>query len=180
MMARAEDFDAAKDALSTFLASFGMSAGERCDLLLARLLPGVTARRRAHPEEDLREAAAMYVEQAFEAWLAAVLGAEVVGDEPALPIGRAAFLACGGAAAWGDLILVEDGLPETFIAAMRAAAPALAPAPMPGAMAAQSLESWSVADAGRIALEAVDANLGWLTSARPLLVAPIKLGKPGA
>ena len=179
-MAQAQVLDVAKDALHAFLAGFGIGAGERRDRLLARLLPGLQARRRACPEEDPKESACMHVEQAFEAWLTAVLGAEMLGGQPALPIGRAAFLACEGAAAWGELILVADGLPQEFIAAMRAAAPTLAPAPMPGAMAAQSLESWSLADAGRIALEAVDANLGWLGPARPLLAAPIKLARPGA
>ncbi len=169
-----------KDVLCTFLAGFGIGAGERREVLLARLLPGVAARRRARPEEDPREAASLHVEEAFETWLAAVLGAEILDGQPALPIGRAAFLACGGAAAWGELILVEDGLPETFVAAMRAGAPALAPPPMPGVMAAQSLESWSLAEAGRIALEAADANLGWLGQTRPLLLAPIKLGRSGA
>jgi hypothetical protein len=179
-MAQARDLDIAKEALHAFLAGFGIGAGQRRDLLLARLLPGVEACRRARPEEDLRESASMHVEQAFETWLTAVLGAELLGGQPALPIGRAAFLACDGAAAWGHLILVADGLPQKFIAAMRAAAPTLAPAPMPGAMAAQSLESWSLVDAGRIALEALDANVGWLGMARPLLLAPIKPGKSGS
>jgi hypothetical protein len=178
--AQARNLDVAKDVLHAFLASFGIGAGDRRDRQVARLLPGVRARRRAHPDEDPREAASLHAEQAFEAWLAAVLGSEIVGDQPALPIGRAAFLACDGAARWADLILIEDGLPEAFIAAMRAAAPAQAPAPMPGAMAAQSLESWTFADAGRAAFEVVDANLGWLGQARPLIAVPIRLGRRGS
>ena len=72
----------------------------------------------------------------------------------------------------GTHILVDGALPDAFVAAMRAAAPSLAPAPMPGAMAAQSLDSWSLA-------EVVETNLGWLGQARPLIAVPIKLGKPG-
>jgi hypothetical protein len=58
---------------------------------------------------------------------------------------------------------------------MRAAAPVLLPIPTPGTMAAQSLEAWSVADAGRAVAEVVDGNLAWLTHARPLIAAPIRL-----
>jgi len=173
------DVDAVKEALHAFLAGFGLGAGAGRDLLVERLLPGVRARRVAHPEKDPQELATVHAEQACEAWLATVLGSEVLGDQPALPVGRAAFLACDGPARWSDLVLVDDGLPDAFVAAMRAAAPSLAPAPMPGAMAAQSLDSWSLAEAGRTVLEVVDANLGWLGQARPLIAVPIKLGKAG-
>ena len=115
--------------------------------------------------------------RSFETWLTAVLGAEKLAGQPALPIGRAAFLACGGPTSWPDLILVDEALPEAFVAAMRAAAPALAPMPTPGTMAEQSLESWSVADAGRVVVEVLDAHAAWLTHARPLITVPIKIDK---
>lgn len=171
--------DAMKEVLHAFLAGFGLGEGNGRDLLVERLLPGVLARRSVHPEEEPQESAILHAEQAFEAWLAAVLGPELLGDQPPLPIGRAAFLACGGPTRWPDLILVADDLPDAFVAAMRAAAPSLAPAPMPGAMAAQSLDAWSLAEAGRTVLETVDANLGWLGQARPLIAVPIKLGRAG-
>ena len=161
-----------QEALQAFLAGFGLGPGNGRDLVVERLLPGVLARRSAWPEEDPREAATLHAEQAFDAWLAGVLGVELLGDQAALPVGRAAFLACDGPARWPDLILVDGELPDAFVAAMRAAAPSLAPAPMPGAMAAQSLDSWSLG-------EVVEANLGWLGQARPLIAVPIKLGKPG-
>jgi hypothetical protein len=170
------DADAMMEALQAFLADFGLGAGHGRDLLVERLLPGVCARREACPEEEPQDSATLHAEQACEAWLSGVLGSELLGDQPALPVGRAAFLACGGPARWSDLILADD-LPDAFVAAMRAAAPTLAPAPMPGAMAAQSLDSWSLAEAGRSVLEIVDANLGWLGQARPLIAVPIKLGK---
>jgi hypothetical protein len=170
--------DAARTALRTFLAGFGLDADERSDLLLAQLLEGARARRHADPDKDLGECAILHAEQEFEAWLGFVLGAEGLAGQPALPIGRAAFLACGGPATWGHLILVHEHLPEAFVAAMRAAAPPLAPLPTPGSMAAQSLESWSIADAGTAVAQVVDANFAWFAHARPLMTVPIKLAKP--
>ena len=120
----------------------------------------------------------LHAEQAFETWLTAVLGAEHLAGQPALLIGRAAFLACDGAAKWPDLILVDEPLPEAFVVAMRAAAPLLAPMPAPGAMAAQSLEAWSIVVAGRALAGVLDANRAWLSQARPLITVPIKFGRP--
>jgi hypothetical protein len=160
------------------LEGFGIDADERRDLLVERLLSGARACRCDEPHESLSEAAVLHAEQQFEAWLGFVLGAESLEGQPALPVGRAAFLACGGPSRWRHLILVDEPLPEAFVAAMRAAAPTLAPLPMPGPMTAQSLETWSIADAGHAAAEVVDAHLAWLGYARPLIAAPIKLTKP--
>ena len=160
--------------MRTFLEGFGIGADPRRDLLVERLLPGALAAGRDQPEANVGECATRYAEQEFETWLTHVLDAERLAGQPALPIGRAAFLACGGPTAWPDLLLVHEALPEGFVAAMRAAAPVLFPIPTPGTMAAQSLESWSVADAGRAVAEVVDANLAWLTHARPLIAAPIR------
>jgi hypothetical protein len=169
--------EAVRAALAAFVAGFGIRP-EQGDLLVERLLPGACARCDACPEEDPGACAAAHAEQVFENWLSAVLGAERLAGQPALPIGRAAYLACGGPTNWPDLVLVDEALPEVFVAAMRAAAPTLAPLPTPGTMAAQSLETWSLADAGRAAAELLDENLAWLTQARPLIAVPIKLGKP--
>ena len=49
--------------------------------------------------------------------------------------------------------------------------------PTPGTMAEQSLESWSVADAGRVVVEALDAHAAWLSHVRPLMTVPIKIDK---
>lgn len=166
--------DAARAALRLFLAGFGIGADERCDRLVERLLPGACARRRDDSQKSLGECAILHAEQAFETWLSFVLGAERLAGQPALPIGRAAFLGCDGPTAWPDLILVDEALPEAFVAAMRAAAPALAPMPTPGTMATQSLESWSIADAGRAVGEVLETN-AWLTHARPLITVPIRL-----
>ncbi|MGH6920332.1 MAG: hypothetical protein ACREJ0_21825 [Geminicoccaceae bacterium] len=166
--------DAARAALRMFMAGFGIGADERCDRLVERLLPGACARRRDDSQKSLGECAILHAEQAFETWLSFVLGAERLAGQPALPIGRAAFLACDGPTAWPDLILVDDALPEPFVAAMRAVAPSLAPMPTPGAMATQSLESWSIADAGRAVVEVLETN-AWLTHARPLITVPIRL-----
>jgi hypothetical protein len=175
-MLEAEEAAEAKIALRSFLASFGVGP-EGGELLVERLLPGACARWRAQPEEDVGTCAMLHAEEAFEIWLTAVLGAENLGGQPAVPIGRAAFLACGGADDWGQFILVDEALPEAFVTAMRAAAPALAPMPTPGTMAEQSLESWSVADAGRVVVEALDAHAAWLSHVRPLITVPIKIDK---
>jgi hypothetical protein len=161
--------------LRSFLEGFGIGAHPRCDVLVERLLPGALAAGRNHPEASAGECATRYAEQEFETWLTQVLDADRLAGQPALPIGHAAFLACGGPTAWPELLLVHEALPEEFVAAMRAAAPVLCPIPTPGTMPAQSLESWSVADAGRAVAEVVDANFAWLTHARPLIAAPIRL-----
>ena len=170
--------EAARAALRAFLAGFGMGQEQGRDLLIEQLLPDACAWCRAHPEEDPGTCATLHAEQVFETWLTTVLGAERLAGQPALPIGRAAFLACGGPTNWPHLILVHEPLPEVFVAAMRAAAPSLAPLPTPGVMAAQSLEAWSTADVRRAVLELLDDSLGWLTHARPLITVPIKLSKP--
>jgi hypothetical protein len=170
--------DAAR-AMCTFLEGFGIGADERPELV-ERLLSGARACRCDEPHESLSECAILHAEEQFEAWLGFVLGAESLAGQPALPIGRAAFLACGGPTHWRHLILVDEPLPDAFIAAMRAATPTLAPLPMPGPMATQSLESWSIADAGHAAAEVVDAQLAWLGYARPLIAVPIRLTKPTA
>jgi hypothetical protein len=165
----------ARAALCTVLEGFGVGVDQRRDLLVERLLPGALAAGRDQPRASAGECATLYAEQEFEIWLTHVLGADRLAGQPALPIGRAAFLACGGPTAWPDLLLVDEALPEAFVAAMRAAAPVLLPIATPGAMAAQSLEAWSIADAGRAVAEIVDGNLAWLTHARPLIAAPIRL-----
>lgn len=169
--------EAVRSALSEFLAGFGIDPGQRRDMLVEQLLPGACARCREHPEEDPGACATLHAEQMFETWLTGVLGAERLVGQAALPIGRAAFLACGGPTNWPHLVLVDEAVPEVFIAAMRAAAPSLAPMPTPGVMAAQCLESWSVADAGRAVAEVLDEHSAWLGYARPLIAVPIKLSK---
>jgi len=172
-----KESEAARTALRGFLAGFGVGADARCDRLVEHLLSGAGARHREQAK-SLAECAIQQAEQAFEAWLTVVLGAERLAGQPALPVGRAAFLACDGATAWPDLILVEEDLPEAFVTAMRTAAPSLAPMPTPGTMAAQSLEAWSIADVGRAVAEALDANGSWPTHARSLITVPIKLTRP--
>jgi hypothetical protein len=44
-------------------------------------------------------------------------------------------------------------------------------------MAAQSLESWSIADAGRVVVETLDSHVAWLSHVRPLATLPIKIDK---
>jgi hypothetical protein len=153
-------------AIGSLLAGFGLDLAGHSQLV-ERLLVGLSA----------AEAALDHAEQNLEAWLEVVLGPEILAGQSALPIGRAAFLACDGPTVWADLLLLPDGLPEPFVAAMRAAAPSLAPMPMPGTMAAQPLDSWSIADARRAALNVFDGPLGWAANARPLRLASLKVTK---
>jgi hypothetical protein len=179
-MPGAKDAAAARAVLRAFLAGFGVGADARREPLVEQLLSGALARHRGHADKSLAECAKQHVADAFEAWLTVVLGAERLDGQPALPVGRAAFLACDGATVWPDLILVEEDLPEAFVTAMRTAAPSLAPMPTPGTMTAQSLEAWSIADVGRAVAEALDANGSWPTHARSLITVPIKLTRPPA
>jgi hypothetical protein len=119
----------------------------------------------------------LHAEQQFEVWLSAVLAPELAVGQPALAAGRAAFLSCGGARSWPHLLLVHDPLPEGFVTAMRAAVPPLSPLPSPAAMPAQALESWSIAEVARGALDLLGAT-AWAASARPLVMASIKLARP--
>jgi hypothetical protein len=146
--------------------------------LTERLLTGAQHHHRDHPQIDLADCATWYAEEQFEAWLGVVLATEVAPDQTALAAGRAAFLSCGGAAAWPELILVHDPLPDGFVTAMRAAVPLLAPLPAPASMPEQALESWSIVDLAQAALDLLAPTFAWATSARPLVTASIKLSKP--
>lgn len=163
--------EAARAVLRSFLEGFGL--GPDHGALMERLLDGACADR----HDDLGTCVLEHAEQRFEAWLGSVLGPDTPPGQPALAIGRAAFLACGGPTEWTHLILLQEDLPEAFVAAMRMAAPTLAPMPTPGTMAEQPLESWSIVDAVRGLEEVLGGSLGRWASARPLL-ASIKQIKP--
>ena len=105
-----------------------------------------------------------------KSFLAPVTSGPTARDGATAAVSVAVALAGGWGVRVHDVRASLDAV--QVVAAMRAAAPSLAPAPMPGAMAAQSLDSWSLA-------EVVETNLGWLGQARPLIAVPIKLGKPG-
>jgi hypothetical protein len=176
-LVHADAVRAARQALHSFVAGFGVAPGACCEALTERLLVGARRHHRDHPQIDLADCATWYAEQQFEAWLGVVLAPELAPDQPALAAGRAAFLSCGGPAAWPELILVHDPLPDGFVSAMRAAMPALAPLPAPGSMPAQTLESWSIAEVASIALVLLTTSFAWTASARPLVTASIKLAK---
>jgi hypothetical protein len=154
---------AARAALYSFLEGFGLDPDQGA--LMERLLAGARADR----HDDLSTCVLEHAEQQFEAWLSSVLGPDIPAGQPALAIGRAAFLACGGPTEWTHLILLQEDLPAAFVAAMRAAAPVLAPMPTPGTMAEQPLESWSIVDAMHGLEEMLGGSLGRWASARPLL-----------
>ena len=168
----------ARRALHRFLAGFGIASDEHGRELTERLLAGARRYHRDQPQMGLAACAILHAEQQFEAWLGAVLAPELAAGQPALAAGRAAFLSCGGPAAWSGLILVHDDLPDSFVSGMRAAMPPLSPMPAPATMAAQTLESWSIVEVVRAALDLLGTTFAWAASARPLVAPAIKLTKP--
>jgi len=163
-------------ALSALLASFGVGPDQH-DKLLEELLAGARHRHRGEPHRAFRDCAVAYAEERFETWLATVLEPELDCDQAALPVGRAAYLACGGPTTWPHLLLVHHDLPDTFVAAMRRAAPPLSPVPAPAAMSEQALESWSLVDSARAALQLIGTALAQTVSVRPLAMASVRLTK---
>jgi hypothetical protein len=164
----------ARGAVCSFLAGFGLDPAD-CRDLVERLVAGALAYRHGQPDKPLAQCAFEHAEQAFEAWLAAVLGREHLGDLAPLVVGRAAFLLCEGPTRWSELVLIHDDLPAAFTDAMRAAVPPPTPVPAPGVMAAQSLESWSVAQAANLVSGALGTQVTLLTERRTPSAAAIEL-----
>lgn len=165
----------ASAALHRFLAGFGIGKTARL-MLVEQLLKAARDQHRDRPDLSLADCAILHAEERFEAWLQGVLGPGLAVGQPALPAGRAAFLACGGPGAWPDLILIPD-LPAIFVNAMLAALPPLSPLPAPATMPEQALESWSIVAAVRDALQLLGGSSGWAVHARPLVTASIKRAK---
>ena len=173
----AEDDDGgweAHAAVCSFVAGFGLDPAD-CRGLVERLVAGAQAARCGQPDKSLAQCALEHAEQLFEDWLAAVFGREHTGDPPLLVVGRAAFLLCEGPALWSEFVLIHDDLPPAFTDAMRAAVPPPTPVPTPGVMAAQSLESWSLAQATNLVGGALGAQATLLTGRRTPSVAPVEL-----
>jgi hypothetical protein len=177
VVAEPAEAEAVRAVVTAFLSGFGVG-GQHQALLVDRLVVEAAAGRRDRPGESFAACALEHAEQQFETWLGQVLGPDVLDGQPALTIGLAAFLACGGPTAWPELLLVDDDLPEPFVAAMRAAAPLSSPVPMPGSMAAQSLECWSIADAVRSLAELLDTTQARLAGGRQLITASIRPDRP--
>ncbi|MGH6913959.1 MAG: hypothetical protein ACREH3_09670, partial [Geminicoccales bacterium] len=100
--------------------------------LIERLLNEADAHRCEHPQRLLAQCAVEHAEQRFEAWFGFVLGPEALEGRSPLVVGRAAFLLCQGPAAWPELVLVHDDLPQPFVEAMLATAPPPTPVTAPG------------------------------------------------
>jgi hypothetical protein len=161
-------------AVCSFVAGFGVDPAD-CRGVVERLVAGARAARCGQQDKPLAQCALEHAEQLFEDWLAAVLGREHAGDPALLVVGRAAFLLCDGPALWSEFVLIRDDLPPAFTDAMRAAVPPPTPVPAPGVMAAQSLESWSLAQAANLVGGALGAQATLLTGRRTPSVAPVEL-----
>lgn len=168
---------AMRRAIGTYLAGFGLAGGDRHAVLNDTLIAGARLRYRETNQNCPIDCATYYVEQRFKAWLQAVLGREIATDDETLTIGRAAFLSCDGPTMWADLVLVEDGLPQSFVTAMRASAPAQVPARTPGQMPEQQLESWSPVHAQGAALQSLEMMVGSLSPARDFFDSRLKANR---
>jgi hypothetical protein len=135
---------AAEARLRRLLLSFGV-AGPEADRLVATLLAGALEVWREHRSFDLAALAEEEAAHRLAVWSGQVLDLAELPAASLLLIGRAAFLACGGAERWADLLLAEPAqLPAEFVTAMREAAPAVVPPEAPETMVDQPYDTWSL------------------------------------
>ena len=140
------DLAAAESTVENFFMSFGLAPGEHLRRLVARALARTRARSRTRPQADLATTALAEVEADVAAWAVFVLGEERIGEHSPVMLARAAYRACGGTEVWPDVLLVYE-LPETFVEAMREAAPDPTPPEQQGVMGEQPLDTWSLGSA---------------------------------
>ena len=101
----------ARDAIRSFLATFGLPGGGHAEWLTTRLLARACARFRVRPEQNLTELALEEADAEFGAWALFVLGEDVVREHSPVLLARAAYHACGGPGCWPDVLLVYE-LPQ--------------------------------------------------------------------
>lgn len=152
--------------IERMLERLGMSRGRRRELVIQNCMTRAVAAWRDHPRTDLSALALEQVEDALGQWFAFVIGAESLGEQSPLLIGRAAFESCQATRRWPGVLLTYDQLPPAFVEAMRAAQVQPTPAELPGNMLEQSLESWSPRELLTRALGRW--NRGWAGPAAPV------------
>ena len=129
--------------IERLLEQLGMARGRLRELVIQNCMTRAIAAWREHPRADLCALALEQVDDALGRWFAFVLGAENLGEQSPLLVGRAAFEACEAARRWSGVLLTYDHLPPAFVEAMRAMPVLPTPEELPGNMLEQSLESWS-------------------------------------
>lgn len=137
---------AAERRVERLLVDFGVPRGRRRELVVQGCLGRALESWREHPKQDLCELVFTQAEETLAQWFRAVLGAELIGEQSPLLVGRAAVAICEAAGAWPGTLSTCDRLPPAASEALRRAGVTPTPAEMSGAMVAQDLEPWSVTD----------------------------------
>lgn len=139
------EWQEAERKLCRLFKSFGVDALEARDRLIDPYLDRALTFWRSHSGLEFT---ALTVEEAhsdLEIWFRSLFGDQLASEGSAIMIGRAAFLMCGGAKRWGDVLLQPvDDLADAFVAALRQHAPQAVPPSEMGDMHHQPYEAWSV------------------------------------
>jgi hypothetical protein len=135
---------AAERRVERLLADFGVPRGRRRELVVQSCMARATEQWREHRGRDLGELAFAQAEDTLAQWFRAVLGAETIGQNPPLLVGRAAVEICDAAGSWPGTLSTCDRLPPAASEALRRAGVSPTPSEMQGTMSAQVLEPWSV------------------------------------
>jgi hypothetical protein len=152
--------------MERLLEGFGMMRGRHRELVIQNCMTRAIGRWRDQHGADLSALAREEVEDALGRWFSFVLGAESLGDQNPVLVGRAALEASDAARLWPGVVLTYDRLPPDFVEAMRASKVMPTPPELPGNMLEQSLESWSLK-------ELLTRLVGRLTRGLPGPAAPI-------
>lgn len=134
----------ASHALRRFLAGFGIEIDVTMESLIGDWCHRALQVRREHPESDLATIAVAEAESDLNHWFQSVLGAELIGDQPPVRVGRAAYLLSGAGHRWPEHFLSGDALPDEILAALRNAVPPSTPPTEPATMPEQALEPWTL------------------------------------
>lgn len=137
---------AAERRVERLLTDFGVPRGRRRELVVQNCVARAIEQWREHPGADLCGLAFAQAEETLAQWFRAVLGADTIGEEPPLLVGRAAVEICEAAGSWPGTLSTCDRLPPAASDALRGIGMTPTPAQMPGAMLAQALEPWSLTD----------------------------------
>jgi hypothetical protein len=137
---------AAERRVERLLADFGVPRGRRRELVVQGCVARAVEPWREHPGGDLCALAFAQAEETLAQWFRAVLGADAIGEESPLLVGRAAVAICERAGAWPGTLSTCDRLPPAASEALQRAGVTPTPSELSGAMIAQDLEPWSVTD----------------------------------
>lgn len=159
---------AVTDALNRLLAGFGVRPDPRTGVMIEDWHRRALATWRQSDEAELAELVIAEAEADLNRWFGRVLGAELIGDQPPVRAGRAAYLLCRAGERWPECFLSADPLPEHLVEALRGAVPPATPPSHAGSMPEQALESWRLRDLlGALPRAGLRALLGRTITATP-------------